>query len=102
MWRKLITWKTVSIFAALALISGSFAWSFIDNANRPTIFNIKSPCNLHAGACLAIAETDEKIEFSVTLQETPLLEPLQLSVKLHKLKAESIAVRFTGVDYRYG
>lgn len=70
---------------------------------RPnTEFRVDPSCDLHQGACAAVSGQGQRLELAITPLEIPLLQPLQISVTLGGIAADSVSVVFTGVGVDMG
>ena len=73
-----------------------------NKAELPDTFAVDESCDLHSGACLARSESGKGIELSISPRGIPLLQPLEVIVKLDGMRASSVIVIFSGVDIDMG
>ncbi len=59
-------------------------------------------CDLRAGPCETQLSEENKVSFSVTPRSLPLLQPLQLEVRLQGGSAEKVVVDINGVGMNMG
>ena len=59
-------------------------------------------CDLHRGACRALAAEGVAITLRIEPLSIPLLDELQLEVRLEGTEARSVEVQFTGIDVDMG
>lgn len=102
MWSDQTINKTALLFAIIVVIGAGFVWALVEKDDKAINFQVKHSCNLHTGPCQAVADSGETVEFSIIPTEIPLLKPLDLTVRLHSLKAEAVNIVFTGVDVDMG
>jgi hypothetical protein len=59
-------------------------------------------CDLHRSPCYAVGAEVGRVSLSITPQPVPVLDELQLEVRLQGVEAETVEIRFTGVDVDMG
>lgn len=85
-------WGLALLLAALAC--GAHA--------TPLEFTVPPSCDLHQGPCRASAHNGWSVELAISPEEIPLLQPLDISVTLQGMLAETVQVVFSGVDVDMG
>lgn len=73
--------------------------------SRPEVVATAPPdagCDLHRGPCAARLPEGGTIELGIEPRAIPLLQPLQLQVRVMGLAAQSVEVDFRGVDMDMG
>lgn len=91
---------TASLVVAVVIIG----WVIWDNDyyRGPVSLKVDEHCNLHMVPCRAQSANGEWIELSIRPLAIPLLTPLDLTVRLHGIKVDSVNVVFTGIDVDMG
>ncbi len=89
-------------FSVVLLMAGTGYVVKKNNNEPPGGFKVDDACNLHQGPCLASTESGQSIELSISPDEIPLLQPLDVAVKLKGMLASSVNVVFSGVDIDMG
>jgi hypothetical protein len=89
------------LFAAICLVALYKTWPilFPKAALRAAV---DPACDLRAGACKTRLSNGANVTFSIEPRDIPVVKPLQLSVNLEGMSAESILVDFSGVDMNMG
>jgi len=86
------------LFTALALLR----WWYVASQNEVITLQPVAGCDLHRGPCHAETAGGGRVSLLITPQSIPVLEELQLQVRLQGIEAESVEVQFTGVDVDMG
>ncbi len=96
-YRHLTLWSGIAVL----ILSTGYA---IDSASRdtPERLVVDDACELQSGPCLATALNGKSVELSIAPDGIPLLQPLELVVKLHGIEASAVEVVFSGVDVDMG
>ena len=94
--------RVMGILLIVAVVVTGWAYWGADATSHKLSFSINDTCDFHLGPCQAIAEGGEKLEFSISPKDIPLLKPLKVLVKLKGFRANSVVVVFTGVDVDMG
>ncbi len=68
----------------------------------PYILSPEPGCDLHQGACRAAAAGDAAITLRIAPLSIPLLDELQLEVRLEGIEARRVEVQFRGIDVDMG
>lgn len=86
------------LFTALAILR----WWFVASQTGVVTLQPAAGCDLHRGPCSVRATDGGQVSLRITPQPIPVLEELQLQVRLQGIEAESVEVQFTGVDVDMG
>ena len=85
---------------ALALLAAYVI--FAASSEKPELFVVDAVCELRSSPCRATTQNGKSIEFSIAPEGIPLLQPLDVSVRLVGVNASSVEVIFSGVDVDMG
>ena len=97
------SFKVAVIFGVIsALVGGWLIFNIGSKSDQLINLQVEDTCNLNVGSCQAVSRSGERVEFSILPVGIPLLTPLDLTVKLYGLEADSIEVVFTGIDVNMG
>lgn len=95
----------VVAIAALALaIAAAVAAKLLLAPAGEIVFTapLDTACSLQNGPCASDLPGGGRIELAIAPRPIPLLQPLNLSVKVQGMKARAVEVDFTGVDMNMG
>lgn len=103
-------WSQTKFLAGTLIVGVFLAFvSFALVRSWPLLFpetitdaQVDPDCNLRAGPCVTELMSGGRVSFGIEPRSIPALEPLQLSVQLDGINAQSVSVDFSGTDMNMG
>lgn len=89
------------VLIALTVVAVLKVWPLL-NPEIVATAPLDEGCDLRQGPCQARLATGESIEFAIEPRTIPVLQPLELQVRVAGLAARGVEVDFRGVDMNMG
>jgi len=97
-----ILWTVAGLlFAVLAGVAAYRIWPLL-NPEIAATAPLDPDCDLRAGPCSVVFADGGKVSFGIEPREIPVVESLDLVVRLDGLEARSAEVDFQGIDMNMG
>ncbi len=95
-------WTIIAVLSFIILLVVGYKIKDSLSPAITTTATLDTSCDLRQGACLLKLPNGGQVSLSITPNNIPVLQPLELNVMINNIKASSIEVDFVGINMDMG
>lgn len=95
-------WTIVAILLLLVVVAAGYKFKSSMSPTITAVAKLDTSCDLHNGSCTSELPNTGKVTFSITPNNIPVLQPLELNIKIEGVEVSKAEVDFVGVNMDMG